>query len=192
MGPNGDGGVIVMLNMNPAKPTHRMDNYLSGLLRRPRGLVGGGDGSQFSHDWDQILTLPRRLTLRNRYEVDIEPAGDIASLRYDHRHIGRTVITQDREVVLEDIRGDVRGRGSAVVAVVTADTEGRGAGGGRFQQVRGQTEVAACDAQAQGGDVLLVEGASRPRSIARQRGRARCGQKRVRCNGRGVQPLIRS
>ena len=100
-----------MLNMNPAKPTHRMDNYLSGLLRRPRGLVGGGDGSQFSHDWDQILTLPRRLTLRNRYEVDIEPAGDIASLRYDHRHIGRTVITQDREVVLEDIRGDVRGRG---------------------------------------------------------------------------------
>ena len=104
--PDGEGGVIVMLNMNPARPTHRMDNYLSGFFGGREGSLEEGDGSQFSHDWDQILTLPRRLTLRDRYEVDIEPAGDIASLRYDHRHIGRTVITQDREVVLEDIRGD--------------------------------------------------------------------------------------
>ena len=61
---------------------------------------------KFARDWDQILTLPRRLSLRDRYEVDIEPAGDLESLRYDHRHIGRNVVTPDRELVLDDIGGD--------------------------------------------------------------------------------------
>ena len=103
--PDGERGVIVMFNMNPATPTGRMDNYLSGFFGGTEGWLEEGDGSQFSRDWDQILTLPRRLTLRDRYQVDIEPAGDIASLRSDHRHIGRTVVTADREVVLEDIEG---------------------------------------------------------------------------------------
>ena len=35
--PDGEGGVIVMFNMNPARPTPRMDNYLSGFF-------GGGEG----------------------------------------------------------------------------------------------------------------------------------------------------
>ena len=82
-----------------------MDTYLSGFFGGTEGWLEAGDGSQFARDWDQILTLPRRLTLRDRYQVDIEPAGDIASLRSDHRHIGRTVVTADREVVLEDIEG---------------------------------------------------------------------------------------
>lgn len=45
--PDGEGGVIVMLNMNPAKPTHRMDNYLSGFFGGPEGSLEEGDGSQF-------------------------------------------------------------------------------------------------------------------------------------------------
>ena len=104
--PDGEGGVIVMLNMNPARPTRRMDNYLAEFFGGREGWHEEGDGSQFAHDWDQILTLPRRLRLRDRYEVDIEPAGDIESLRHDHRHIGRTVVTPDREMVLDAIEGD--------------------------------------------------------------------------------------
>ena len=48
--PDGNGGLIVIYNMNPAKPTK---------------------------GWNQIMTLPRRLTLRSRDEVGVEPAGDI-------------------------------------------------------------------------------------------------------------------
>ena len=52
--PDGEGGVIVIFNMNPAKPTE---------------------------GWNQIMTLPRRLTLSDRDHLVIEPAGDIESLR---------------------------------------------------------------------------------------------------------------
>ena len=38
--------------------------------------------------------------------MNIEPAGDIESLRYDHRHVGRTVLPANREVVLDDVEGN--------------------------------------------------------------------------------------
>ena len=104
--PDGEGGVIVMFNMNPAKPTGRMDNYLSGFFGGREGWLEEGDGFRFARDWDQILTLPRRLTLRDRHEVGVEPAGDIASLRSSHRRIGRTVVAPDREIVLDEFGGD--------------------------------------------------------------------------------------
>ncbi len=62
--PDGDS-VIVIFNMNAAKPP---------------------DG------WDQIMTLPRRLSLLGSAGLDrdalrIEPAGDIESLRGEHQHV---------------------------------------------------------------------------------------------------------
>ena len=105
--PDGKGGVIVLFNMNPGKPTYRMNDYLSGFFGdRSAGGAAEGDPSRFARDWDQILTLPRRLTLRNSYELNIEPAGDIESLRYEHRHVGRTVLPANRELLLDDIRGN--------------------------------------------------------------------------------------
>ena len=62
--PDGQGGVIVIFNMNPAKPTA---------------------------GWNQIMTLPRRLTLIGRDGRDalgVEPAGDVESLRGAHQHVG--------------------------------------------------------------------------------------------------------
>ena len=77
--PDGKGGLIVIYNMNPAKPTK---------------------------GWNQIMTLPRRLTLLSKDEVGIEPAGDIESLRYAHQHVGARTLPANEEVVLEGITGN--------------------------------------------------------------------------------------
>ena len=80
--PDGKGGVIVIFNMNPAKPTE---------------------------GWNQIMTLPRRLTLLTEDELNplgIEPAGDVESLRYDHQHVDAMKLPANEEVVLRGVRGN--------------------------------------------------------------------------------------
>ena len=78
--PDGNGGVIVIFNMNPGYP---------------------------SEGWNQIMTLPRKLTLSDRVdELNIEPAGDVESLRGDHRHIGPTSMPPNQEVVLDGFSGN--------------------------------------------------------------------------------------
>ena len=80
--PDGKGGVIVIFNMNPGKPTK---------------------------GWNQIMTLPRRLALAagdKLAPLRIEPAGDIESLRYDHRHVETMSLPANEDVVLEGIRGN--------------------------------------------------------------------------------------
>ena len=80
--PDGKGGVIVIFNMNPGKPTK---------------------------GWNQIMTLPRRLTLAPQdklNELRIEPAGDIESLRHDHRHVDAMNLPANEEVVFKNIRGN--------------------------------------------------------------------------------------
>ena len=79
--PDGKGGVIVIFNMNPGKPTE---------------------------GWNQIMTLPRRLRLpEDRIGgLSVEPAGDIASLRYGHQHVGTKALPANEEVVLEKVKGN--------------------------------------------------------------------------------------
>jgi len=77
--PDGKGGVIVIYNMNPAKPTK---------------------------GWNQIMTLPRRLTLSAKDELCIEPVGDIESLRYDHQHVDAMTLPANQEIILGNIRGN--------------------------------------------------------------------------------------
>ncbi|MHC4283327.1 MAG: GH32 C-terminal domain-containing protein [Planctomycetota bacterium] len=77
--PDGKGGVIVIFNMNPAKPTK---------------------------GWNQIFSLPRLLTLAGKDDLRIEPTGDIESLRTYHQHVGTTKLTANEEFVLENIRGN--------------------------------------------------------------------------------------
>ena len=76
--PDGEGGLVVIFNMNLGKPT-----------------VG----------WDQIMTLPRRLTVEGD-EVLMEPTGDIESLRSNQVHIGPTTIPANEERVLNSVRGN--------------------------------------------------------------------------------------
>ena len=79
--PDGKGGVIAIFNRNPAKPTK---------------------------GWNQIMTLPMRLTLAPPGDVDplrIEPAGDIESVRGKHQHVDTLKLPANREVVLEAVQG---------------------------------------------------------------------------------------
>ena len=105
--PDGEGGVIVLFNMNPAKPTYRLNDYLGGFFG-PQDATGGEarDPDPYERDWDQIMTLPRRLTLRNSHELNVEPAGDLESLRHGRRHMSRTVLPANRELLLDDVQGD--------------------------------------------------------------------------------------
>jgi beta-fructofuranosidase len=77
--PDGEGGIIVIFNMNPAKPT-------------------GG--------WNQIMTLPRRLTLVGQDQLAMVPAGDIESLRREHQHVDSMTLPANEEVVLDGVRGN--------------------------------------------------------------------------------------
>jgi len=77
--PDGKGGIIAIFNMNKAKDT-------SG--------------------WDQLMGLPRRLTLIARDELGMEPAGNIESLRGSHVHAGPMDLPANREIVVEGVSGD--------------------------------------------------------------------------------------
>jgi len=77
--PHGQDGVICIFNMNPGRPT-----------------VG----------WDQIMTLPMRLTLIGEGELGMQPAGDVESLRRDHRHIAGMVLPANEELMLPHVRGN--------------------------------------------------------------------------------------
>jgi beta-fructofuranosidase len=77
--PDGKGGVIIIFNMNPGKPTG---------------------------EWNQIMTLPRRLTLIGIDNVMQEPAGDIESLRYSKQEVKPMVLPANKEIVLQNIKGD--------------------------------------------------------------------------------------
>ena len=76
--PDGKGGVIIIFNINPAKPTQ---------------------------GWNQMMSLPRRLTMIGENEIGIEPFGDIESLRYEHQKVGAMTLPANKEIVLENIRG---------------------------------------------------------------------------------------
>lgn len=89
--PDGRGGVIAIFNMNPAKPTE---------------------------GWNQIMTLPRRLTLIDRDQLGIVPAGDIESVRGDHTRVDPLALPANKEIVLEGVRGN------AMELVVEIDPKG--------------------------------------------------------------------
>ena len=84
--PEGTRSVIILFNMNPGIPS-------------PKGAL----------TWNQIMTLPRRLTLASDDPLNnlyIEPAGDIESLRKEHVHVGPRTLPANTEVVLDEIRGN--------------------------------------------------------------------------------------
>ena len=76
--PDGKGGLIVIFNMNPGKPTP---------------------------GWNQIMTLPRRLTVDGD-KLMMEPVETLASLRQAEQDLGSLTLPANQEVVLDGTSGD--------------------------------------------------------------------------------------
>ena len=93
--PDGEGGLLVIFNMNPGKY-----HGIFGGESETEGFTGWVTG------WKQIMTLPRRLILINNETLGIEPAGDIESLRYDYQQVQSMALPANKEVVLENIKGN--------------------------------------------------------------------------------------
>ena len=82
--PDDKGGVIVIYNMNSAKPTK---------------------------GWDQIMSLPRRLTLQGTDKLGCDalfvvPAGDVESLRDEYQNIPAMTLPANKEIVLDRVQGN--------------------------------------------------------------------------------------
>ncbi|MDD2598035.1 MAG: glycoside hydrolase family 32 protein [Kiritimatiellae bacterium] len=80
--PDGKGGVITIFNINPAKNTP---------------------------GWNQLMSLPMRLTLGKvgtAEVLQIEPTGDIESLRNAHQSLKNLLLPANKEVVLSTINGN--------------------------------------------------------------------------------------
>ena len=80
--PTNPEAVVGLFNMNP------------GMIYQNRNV-----------HWNQIMSLPRRFTLDADGKLKSEPAGDIESLRKDHRRIEATDLPINSEVVLENVGG---------------------------------------------------------------------------------------
>ena len=77
--PDGKGGLIIIFNMNPGRP---------------------------AEGWNQIMTLPRRLTLLSKDLIGQEPAGELISLRFNEKHTGPIKLMANKEIVLNGISGN--------------------------------------------------------------------------------------
>jgi beta-fructofuranosidase len=100
--PDGSGDLAAIFNMNPGKPT---------------------DG------WDQIMSLPLRLTHRGGDSVGIAPFEAVESLAYDRRTVGPMTLEANREIVFDELAGNSivlhavidAGEGEGTVPVVELD-----------------------------------------------------------------------
>jgi beta-fructofuranosidase len=89
--PDGKGGLVVLFNMNKGYP---------------------------AKGWDQIMTLPRRLTLGEDGKLLMEPAGDIESVRGNHVSVSDMIVPANTETLLEGVEGN------SIEIEATIDTNG--------------------------------------------------------------------
>ena len=75
---DGQGGIIVIFNMNPGIP---------------------------ASEWDQVMTLPRHIQLKKGEELQIEPIESVSSLRRNHTFKRDIELPGNREVVIEGVGG---------------------------------------------------------------------------------------
>ena len=75
--PDGRGGVVAIFNMNEGKPTE---------------------------GWNQIMSLPRRLTVDGD-DLSMEPVAAVAALRDAHMHVDATLLPANEERVFESVHG---------------------------------------------------------------------------------------
>lgn len=94
-------GILTMFNMNPGKynpsPNHYLKDYFGDEIKKNEG--------NFMNSWDQIMTLPRRITLENSYKINISPICEIEKLRGKHKNYQDLLIKANDPLVLPGICG---------------------------------------------------------------------------------------
>ncbi|WP_338359157.1 glycoside hydrolase family 32 protein [Yeosuana marina] len=76
---DGKGGVIAIFNINKGKSTK---------------------------GWDQMMSLPRQLSLTAEDELEMQPIEAIKSLRKDEVNIEHLVLPKDKEIILNAVQGN--------------------------------------------------------------------------------------
>ncbi|MDE2808835.1 MAG: glycoside hydrolase family 32 protein [Gemmatimonadota bacterium] len=92
--PDGKGGLIAIFNVNWGMPSPGWSEE-----ERQRRHFGCWEGQQ-------LMSLPRRLSLSTSGDVQIEPAGDIESLRGRHTQIADCTIKGNSEIVFDQLVGN--------------------------------------------------------------------------------------
>ncbi|MCY3791697.1 MAG: glycoside hydrolase family 32 protein [Gemmatimonadetes bacterium] len=92
--PDGKGGLIAIFNVNWGMPS-------LGWSEEERQVRHFG-----CWEGQQLMSLPRRLSLSTSGDVQIEPAGDIESLRGRHTQIADCTIKGNSEIVFDQLAGN--------------------------------------------------------------------------------------
>ena len=92
--PDGKGGLIAIFNVNWGMPS-------PGWSQEERQIRHFG-----CWEGQQLMSLPRRLSLSASGDVQIEPAGDIESLRGRHTQIADCTIKGNSEIVFDQVAGN--------------------------------------------------------------------------------------
>ena len=92
--PDGKGGLIAIFNVNWGMPS-------PGWSEEERQIRHFG-----CWEGQQLMSLPRRLSLSTSGDVQIEPAGDIESLRGRHTQIADCTIKGNSEIVFDQVSGN--------------------------------------------------------------------------------------
>ena len=92
--PDGKGGLIAIFNVNWGMPS-------LGWSEEERQVRHFG-----CWEGQQLMSLPRRLSLSASGDVQIEPAGDIESLRGRHTQIADCTIKANSETVFDQLAGN--------------------------------------------------------------------------------------
>lgn len=101
-----DGKVAVLFNMNPAKPTVGRDKYLTDFLGPPTDSSTQDAARRVSQDWDQIMTLPRMLSLSSEGKLLTSPVDGLTALREEVLISGAVSLEANTERLLEGVEGD--------------------------------------------------------------------------------------
>jgi len=92
--PDGKGGLIAIFNVNWGMPS-------LGWSEAERQVRHFG-----CWEGQQLMSLPRRLSLSASGDVQIEPAGDIESLRGRHTQVADCTIEGNSEIVFDQVAGN--------------------------------------------------------------------------------------
>lgn len=104
-----DGDIVIMFNMNTSLPRYSLDNFLTNYYGADRCARITREWAEGSEDlaWDQIMTLPRRLSLRSIDCVAQTPFEGIETCRGVEHRYENIVIAPNTFQEFEGVTGDV-------------------------------------------------------------------------------------